>query len=175
MKKQSKKAEQFSNTASTLPKHKSKAADKKTQVIEQVVQNTNEHIVVPLVEEELQVVKQWVEAGTIVLRKRVQEETKTVPVELAYEEVQVDRVPVNKVLADGEAAAPRQEGDVWIIPVVEEELVVTKRRVVREELRVNKRRVLTRQEVSDVVRSEHVEVETAGNIERAGAESPRRR
>ncbi|MBF6612085.1 MAG: YsnF/AvaK domain-containing protein [Chloroflexi bacterium] len=174
MKKQSKKAEQFSST-DPPPKHKGKAADKETQVIEQVVQNTGEHIVVPLAEEELQVVKQWVEAGTIVLRKRVQEETKTVPVELAYEEVQVDRVPVNKVLADGEAAAPRQEGDVWIIPVVEEELVVTKRRVVREELRVNKRRVLTRQEVSDVVRSEHVEVETAGNIERAGAESPRRR
>src|SRR5947209_6074390 len=103
------------------------------------------HIVVPLVEESLDVKKNWVQAGEVVFRKTVDTHTEEVPVELGYEEVQIDRVPVNRVLREGETAEPRQEGDLWIIPVVKEEMVVLKRQVVKEEIRVTKRRA-TREE-----------------------------
>ena len=117
-----------------------------------------EPIRIPLIHENLEVDKQWVEAGAVLLRKRVESRTETVPVELGYEEVQVERVPVHRVLRDDEDVAPRQEGNTLVIPVVEEELVVVKRRVVREEIRVNKRYVTRQEQVSDVVRSEQVDV-----------------
>jgi len=75
----------------------------------------------------------------------------SVPVELAHEELQIQRIPVGRALADGEAAPLRQEGNTLIIPVVEEEVVVLKRRVVREELHITKQRVVERREVGDTV------------------------
>ena len=124
-----------------------------------------EPVAMTLIQESLQVDKQWVEAGAVVIRKTVENRTETVPVTLGYEEVQVERVPVHRVLADGEEVAPRQEGDTLVIPVVQEELVVIKRRVVREEIRVSKQRGVRQEQVSDVVRSEQIAVETTGRLE----------
>lgn len=125
---------------------------------------SEDRIVVPLIEEELQVQKEWVEAGQVLIKKHVETRTETVPVELGYEEVHVDRVPVNRALGPGESPSPRQEGDTLIIPVVEEELIVTKLMVVREEIRVTKRRATRQEQVSDQVRSERISVENAGDI-----------
>src|SRR5690349_505789 len=63
-------------------------------------------VIVPLIEEELKVKKNRVQAGEVVLRKVVSTSTEEVPVELAYEEVQIDRVAVNRELRDGETAQP---------------------------------------------------------------------
>lgn len=124
-----------------------------------------EPVRIPLIRESLQVDKQWVEAGAVVIRKAVENRTETVPVALNYEEVLVERVPVQRVLADGEEVAPRQEGDTLVIPVVQEELVVLKRRVVREEIHVSKQRLVRQEQISDVVRSEQITVETTGRLE----------
>src|SRR4051794_1665442 len=78
-----------------------------------------EPVRIPLIHENLEVEKQWVEAGAVVIRKRVESRPATVPVELGYEEVRVERVPVHRILGDGEDAAPRQEGNTLVIPVVE--------------------------------------------------------
>src|SRR5690242_9652261 len=104
------------------------------------IQNSNEEIVLPVLQEHLQAEKQWVEAGAVLVRKTVESRTQTVPVEAAYEEVQIERVPIGRVLGEGESAAPRQEGTTLIIPMIEEEIVVLKRRVIREELRITKQR-----------------------------------
>lgn len=125
----------------------------------------DDRIVVPLVEESLQVNKEWVEAGAAQIRKSVTATRETVPVDLAHEEVDVQRVTVNRVLAEGESAVARQEGETLVIPVVEEELVVMKRLVVREEVRVTKRRVVAREEVSDTVRREQIHIEGMGNVQ----------
>jgi len=118
-----------------------------------------------LIQEHLDVSKQWVEAGAVVITKTVETVPMTVPVELTHEEIELQRLPVERLLADGEAALPRQEGDTLIIPVVEEELVVVKRRVVREEWRLTKRRVAQRREVQDTVRREHLQFDTTGGVE----------
>jgi uncharacterized protein (TIGR02271 family) len=122
-------------------------------------------VVVQLREEYLVPVKNWVEAGALLVHKGVETETQTVPVEVLHEEVDIQRIPVNQVLADGAVAAPWQEGDTLVIPVVQEEIVVTKRFVVREEMRITKKRVAQQQEVTDTIRRETIHLETTGAVQ----------
>jgi uncharacterized protein (TIGR02271 family) len=98
----------------------------------------DETVVVPVVEEELEVGKRTVETGGVRVRKVVREREETVSMPLAREEVEVRRVAVNRVV-DGDVDV-RYEGDVMIVPVVEEVLVVEKRRMLREELHITRRR-----------------------------------
>jgi uncharacterized protein (TIGR02271 family) len=135
-----------------------------TQVLP-VVAQTDEPVVIPVIEEYLEVEKTWAEVGEVLIKKSVGSRTETVPVELGYEMVQVERVPVNRILGEGEPTTSRQEGDTLVIPVVEEELVVMKRRVIREEIRVTKQRLARQQEVSEVLQSERISIETSGNLQ----------
>ena len=57
------------------------------------------------------------------------------------EDIQIERVPVNRWLS--EPASVRYEGDIMIIPVMEEVPVVEKRLRLKEELRVTKRQITT--------------------------------
>ncbi|HYP40512.1 MAG TPA: YsnF/AvaK domain-containing protein [Chloroflexia bacterium] len=130
----------------------------------------SQQAVVQLREETLVAQKQWVEVGAVLIRKELEERTETLPVEVGYEEVHVDRVQVNRALAEGEKAVPRQEGDTYIVPIIEEEIVVTKRLVVREELRITKRRLARHEELTGTVRAERVNIETTGSIKPGGQE-----
>jgi len=146
-------------------RRKNQNPDTQTTQVLPVVPTAAESVVIPVIEEYLEVEKTWAAAGEVVIKKSVGSRTETVPVEVGYETVQVDRVPVNRVLADGESVTPWQEDDTLVIPVVEEELVVLKRRVVREEIRVTKQRLARQQEVSETLRSERISIETSGNLQ----------
>jgi len=139
------------------------AAEEETQIMPIVPQSVDK-TVVQLRAEELVPTKEWVESGALLVRKGVEVYPQTIPVEVLHEEVSVERVPMNRVLAEGEVAAPWQDGDVMVIPVVQEELVVVKRLVVREEIRVSKVRVPTTQNISENVRRETISLETTGNV-----------
>ncbi|MEA2575769.1 MAG: hypothetical protein QOH93_3067 [Chloroflexia bacterium] len=132
-----------------------------------------EKIVVPLVDEHLEVRKQWVQSGEVVVRKTVQTSQQTIPVELLYEEVQVDRVPVNRPLADGEQTQPWWDGEVMVVPVIEEEIVVSKRLVLREEVRISKRKSVRHETVSDSIRNQQVYIDTTGSLRPRDDPSPR--
>ncbi len=123
-----------------------------------------ERIVVPLVDEHLEVRKHWVQSGEVVVRRTVQTSQQTIPVELQYEEVQVDRVPVNRPLAEGEQTQPWWDGEVMVVPVIEEEIVVSKRLVVREEVRISKRKSVRQETVSDSIRNQQVYIDTTGSL-----------
>jgi stress response protein YsnF len=72
------------------------------------------------------------------------------------ESVEVKRVPVNQFI---EAPVPvREEGDVTIVPVFEEVLVVQKRLMLKEEIHLVRRRVETHQRQTFAVRKEEVHV-----------------
>jgi uncharacterized protein (TIGR02271 family) len=133
-----------------------------TQAIPVVPQSADK-VVVQLRAEELVPTTTWVESGAVLVKKGVEVYPQTIPVEVLHEEVNIERVPVNRVLAEGEIAMPWQDGDVLVIPIVHEEAVVVKRLVVREELRVSKVRVPGMQEVKDSVRRENITIETTGN------------
>ncbi len=96
-------------------------------------------LVVPVVTEELDIQTQTWATGGVRVRVEVRERQEVVDQPLVREEVRVERVPVNQVVT-GEPPGIRQEGDVVIVPVLEEVLVVEKRLVLKEEVRISKRR-----------------------------------
>lgn len=93
--------------------------------------------VVPLVEDEFRVDTREVVTGRVRLRTVTDTAEELVRQELQGTRADVERVLANRVLADGEALpSPRTEGNVVIVPVVEEMLVVEKRLVLKEEVRI---------------------------------------
>jgi uncharacterized protein (TIGR02271 family) len=96
-------------------------------------------VVVPVVAEQLEVQKRKVEGGGVRIRKTVSERVEVVDEPLMREEVQVKRVPVNKVV-DGPVPV-RHVGDTMIVSLLEEVLVVEKRLMVKEELHITKEQV----------------------------------
>ena len=118
--------------------------------------------VIPVLREELKVSKREVETGRVVVHKTVSERDENVEMLLRQTDVSVERVPVGRTVT--EAPASRQEGDVLIIPVMEEVLVVEKRLVLKEELHI--RKTTTERTTHEVVRlrTETVQIEPTGNV-----------
>jgi len=114
-------------------------------------------LVIPVIKESATVQTHTVEKGRVEIRKRVHEHMEVVDPPLQSEEVEVERVTINRVVE--ETPPIRREGDTMIIPLLEEVLVVEKRLVLREEVRVRKvsKEVHTPQEV--LLRNEQVEIE----------------
>ncbi len=98
-----------------------------------------ETTVIPLVAEEIEVGKRKVEGGKVRVKKGVVTREETVSVPLVREVVEVERVPINRPVSG--PVEPRREGDVWIVPVLEEVLVVEKRLMLKEEMRITRRKV----------------------------------
>lgn len=129
--------------------------------------------VLPVVKEELKVGKRAVETDTVRVSTRPHEREEEVDLPLRRDEVDIERVPVNKVV---DAWVPvRTEGDVTIIPVLEETMVVEKRLMLKEEVRVRlKTREIHRTERVRL-RGEDVVVErTPGEQERTAGKQPRK-
>lgn len=113
--------------------------------------------VVPVVEEELVTGRQAVKTGSIRVHKRVDRLRKTVEMPAVHDVVRVTRVTLNRPVSS--MPAIREEGDVVIIPVVEEELIVQKRLVLKEEIHVQRRQVRGRVTKSVTLGREHAEIE----------------
>ena len=127
-------------------------------------------VVIPLAEETLAISKREVETGRVQVALTTETQTVIAREILRGRRVEVERVPVGRTLAEGEAApVPYEEGDTLIIPVVEETAVVVKRLVVREEVRL--RFVPTEQPFEQAVdvRRQHATIERVPS----GSEAPR--
>ena len=95
-------------------------------------------VVVPLAEETVAVSKREVETGRVQVALATDTETVIAREVLRGRRVEVERVPVGRTLAEGEAAPVlHEEGDTLVIPIVEETAVVVKRLVIREEVRLH--------------------------------------
>lgn len=118
-------------------------------------------VVVPVTEERLEVGKRPVELGALELHKTVEyfQDSRRIP--LTFDQLDVERVPVNRPLET--PLEPRYEGDVLIIPVMEEVLVIEKRLMLKEEVRISKRQVVNEQEVNETLRREHLDVAAPDN------------
>jgi uncharacterized protein (TIGR02271 family) len=127
---------------------------------------TEGEIRVPVAEERLNVEKRQAELGEVQLRKTVEQEQVSVPVELQREEVRVDRRDVgDRPVRPGDQVF--EEGTIRV-PVRGEEAVVRKEAVVTGEVVVEKGRTTERQQVSDTIRRERVEVDENYNQYRPG-------
>jgi len=120
----------------------------------------DEDLVVPVVQEVVDVQKRWVESGRVRVTKVVHRREEVVDEPLLREEVEVERVAVNRVVEG--PVATRQEGDVLIVPVLEEVLVVEKRLMLKEELHIRRRRVEESRPQRVSLRAEEARVERLG-------------
>ena len=95
-----------------------------------------EPVIIPVFEEVLDVQKRKVETGRVRVSKTVREREEVVDEPYLRQEVEVERVPIDR-LVDGPVPA-RYEGHTLVIPVLEEVLVVEKRLRLKEEVRITK-------------------------------------
>ena len=120
-------------------------------------------IVIPVMQEEVVVGKKMVETGKVRILKTVTEQQETIDIPLIQEEIHVERIPINQYV-DTLPQAVRYEGDVTIIAVVKEVLVVEKRLLLVEEVRVTKKKVETNETQEVSLRTEEVQVERTNSV-----------
>lgn len=118
-------------------------------------ENVDEQRRIRLREERLNVDKQSRVLGEARITKDVVEHRQDVDVPVVHEELFVERRPVAETVDD---AGPITEGETIRIPLMREEVVVTKRPVVTGEVVVGKRRVTETQHVGGTTREERVQV-----------------
>ena len=103
------------------------------------------------------VVTGWVRVSTHI--ETVNEIARAV---LHSEDVEVIRVPFNQMIT-GAAPQPRTEGDLTIIPIVEEVLVVETRLVLKEEVHIRKTRAVESVQVPVTLRRQHAVVDRSNS------------
>ena len=108
-------------------------------------------------EERLVPSAQWREAGEVVVRRVVEEVPASIELDATHEEIDLQRVPVGEVV--DERRDPWMEDDLLVIPIYEEQLVVSRRLVLREQLRIRRIRVTEHKLFQDTLRQERVVVE----------------
>lgn len=113
---------------------------------------------ISLVEEETHLDKREVSTGKVRIRTVVDQEKEIIGTCLHEDKVEVTRVPVGKVV--DEVPTTRTEGDVTIIPILEEMLVVEKRLVLKEEIHVRRTTEVEKVQVPVVVRKQRAIVDT---------------
>jgi uncharacterized protein (TIGR02271 family) len=116
--------------------------------------------VLSLAEEELQIGKREVVTGRVRVRTVTDTGEEIIRQELMGERVEVERVPADTLIELG-AQPPqvRTEGNVTIIPVLEEVLIVEKRLLLKEELRITRHATTETTETPVTVRKQRAVVE----------------
>lgn len=112
---------------------------------------------IPVVEEQLHIGKKVVETGSVRIVKKIQAEEALVEAPLLHDEVNVERVAVNQYIET--APQVRYEGDVMIIPVIQEVVVIEKRLMLVEEIRVHKQQFQTQVSETVTLRKEVIDIE----------------
>ena len=115
-----------------------------------------EHVV-PLLQEEVRVDKREVLTGKVRIQTVAEAFEEKAEAVLQGERVEVTRIPVDRVVS--EAPAVRTEGDVTIVPVLEEVLFVEKRLVLKEELHIRRTATTETVEVPVTLRRQRAVIE----------------
>ncbi len=135
---------------------------------------------IPLREEQLQVHKQVIPTGEVVIRKEVITEEKTITVPVTREELVIERRPGSAQPAnqaaqvDGPTEEPFEEalkdGGTLRIILREEQVRVDKYPVVKEEILLTKRQIQETRQVTDTLKHEQAHIERVGNVNIHGSE-----
>lgn len=116
---------------------------------------------ITVIEEKYSVEKKLVETGKVRIAKTVHEHETDVTIPLMHEEFDIERVPVNQYMPT-QPPPVRYEGDVMIIPVIREVMVVEKRYELLEEVRITKRKVETQETQKVTLLKEEIHIERTG-------------
>lgn len=108
--------------------------------------------VIPLLAEELNFVRRRIETDTVRVATTTHEREQLIDEVLTNERFEIERVPIGLVVQS--APAVRTEGDLTIMPVVEEILVVERRLVLKEEIRIRRVRHTQRHQETVTLRTQ---------------------
>lgn len=103
-------------------------------------------------------------SGVVRLRREVVEEPRELDVTVRHDEVNVERRPVDRPLAEGEQPVTEQD-DTTVVLVVEERLEVRTVPWVVEEIHVHRRVASEQRHVTGTVRKERFHVGAEGDID----------
>lgn len=109
-------------------------------------------------EEELDIAKDKIQTGEVILNKEVIEEQKTVNVPVTHEEVIIERKAINE-----HSDEPIGTGETIHIPVSEERVEVGKHTVVTGEVSAHKREIEETRQIDETIRREEARVTTEGH------------
>jgi uncharacterized protein (TIGR02271 family) len=131
--------------------------------IRPTVEETNDEPKLQLFAEDFSVKKEALETGRVRVTTRTHEREALIDEDLARERVEIETVPVGRRID----AVPeiRQEGDVTIVPVVEEVLFVERRLMLKEEIHMRRVRTSERHQEKVVVRHQEALVSRSQNEE----------
>jgi len=115
---------------------------------------TTETHTLELREEELVASRDLRELGEIELRAVVDEIPGHLEIDAMREEVVIEHEPMGQLVS--ERRDPWEDGEELVVPIYEEQLVVSKRLVLREHLRIRRVRTTERQTFDDVLRRERL-------------------
>ena len=129
--------------------------------------STQEDLRIPVVEEQLTVGTRVVETGRGVrIHKTISEQPVVIDERLMRDEMEIERVPVDRIVALEDKPATRYEGDTLVVPVFEEVLVVERRLRIKEELRITRIRHEEHYQDTVSLKAEQVEVERFDDAEK---------
>src|ERR1700678_1232699 len=122
--------------------------------VEATAADTAGHTVIPVFEESLSVAKRVVETARVRVSRVTHDHQQLVDELLNHEKVEVEHVPVDRPVET--MPSIRQEGDVTIIPIVEEVLKVERCLVLKEEVHIRRIKTTERHQEQVTLRKQEV-------------------
>jgi uncharacterized protein (TIGR02271 family) len=117
-------------------------------------------ITVPVRQEQLHVATRLVDTGEGTrIHKTIVEKPYEIDEALLRDEIVVKHVAIDKIVALSDAPSPHHEGDTFIVPVLEEVLIVEKRLRIKEELHIVKKTHEERHVETVTLKSEDISIE----------------
>ncbi|GLR11083.1 hypothetical protein COO59_15130 [Mixta theicola] len=119
---------------------------------------TEQHEAIPLAEEQAAVSTQRVVDRRIRIDRSTTTAEKLLEAELWHEEVEIEHVEKNEPVTEGYFPQVRQEGDVLIVPVIEEQVEIIRHYVLKEEVHIHKLKKSEQFQQKVTLRSQEIEI-----------------
>lgn len=123
----------------------------------QRLRSPGEKLTIQVSEEQVQINTRVVERGFLRVQKKIDEYLDEQVVRLQHHEVQIEHVPRDEVI--DAPIEPYMDGDVYVVPVIEEEVIISTRLRLKEELRVHRIVAERNETIETPFRRERVVVE----------------
>ena len=134
------------------------------------VRTDADDLVVPLHVEELSVTRRRVTGDTVRISTATHEREQLVDEELTHHRVEIERVAVGRVV---DSVPPvREEGDVTIVPIVQEVVFIERRLVLKEEVHMRRVRVTARHTETVTLREQEAVITRSDAGQPAIADGP---
>lgn len=112
----------------------------------------------PLIEENATLDKARVLDSRISIERTTTSAEELLETELARDEVEIKHIAKNQLVEDDYSAEVRYEGDLLIIPVIEERVEIIRRKVLKEEIHIRKVKTVEPYQQNVLIRSQEVKI-----------------